>query len=65
MIDILTRVGYGEKDEFEGAEFHLETDPIKVISAILERETVTLTTGEKEIKFLNIITDHTNAGFKA
>jgi hypothetical protein len=57
----LKRVGYtDDSDEFQGAEFHAETDPVKVVQQILSREPVTLSNGQRQVKFLNIITESFN-----
>jgi hypothetical protein len=58
----LVRVGYNdETTQFQGADFHPETDHVAAIRAILAREPVTLTNGQKEVKFLNICTEHENS----
>ena len=58
----LVRVGYNdETTQFQGADFHPETDHVIAIRAILARPQVTLSNGQKEVKFLNICTEHENA----
>lgn len=57
----LTRVGYTDQhDEFQGAEFNASTDVLHVLQQIMKREPVKLSTGQTQIRFLNITMDHFN-----
>jgi hypothetical protein len=57
----LVRVGYSDQNnEFQGAVWHNQTGHLEVISEILSRPHVTLSNGAREIKFLNITTEHEN-----
>lgn len=57
----LHRFGYRDgSDHFEGAEFHVDTDVLSIISKILARPRTQLSNGDYEIKFLNIATAHFN-----
>lgn len=66
-VEGLKRIGYdgSDNEEFLNADFSAETDVIVIIQEILDREQVTLTTGNKQIKFLNIVTDCFNDDMSA
>jgi hypothetical protein len=59
----LKRVGYNDSgtEEFQNATFHTETDIVTIIREIIARKPITLSTGDRQIKFLNITTDHYNS----
>jgi len=66
----LKRVGYDDsRTGFVGAEFHgaqLDSEGlIEVVNQILERPPVVLSTGQKQVKFLNITTNHYNESMLA
>lgn len=62
----LVRVGYMDQhDEYQGAEFNASTDVLDVLNAIMQREPVMLSTGQIQVRFLNITVDHYNANMAA
>jgi hypothetical protein len=57
----LVRIGYGDdSEEFEGATFHANVNVIQVVNEVLQRPSVTLSNGARQIRFLNIAFDHFN-----
>jgi len=57
----LVRIGYrDDSEEFEGATFHANIDVIQVVNNVLQRPSVTLSNGARQIRFLNITSDHLN-----